>query len=110
MMGTPSTQSDGTKMGIENGSVDLILLNHVFHEVEDKRATLREFGRILKPSGRIAIVEKTRGSRPFRSLGPPIIDVNELTRELKDSGFSPARVIPHGRSTIIIGTRAEPRS
>jgi ubiquinone/menaquinone biosynthesis C-methylase UbiE len=96
-------QSDGTKLELPDTSVDLILLNHVFHEVGDQRAALQEFKRVLKRSGRVAIVEKTRGGRVLGSLGPPVIDEKELTRELRESGFSSVDVVPFGKNSIIIG-------
>ena len=50
-------QSDGKTIQLEDGSVDLILLVTVFHEVGDSGTVLKEFSRILKPTGRLAIVE-----------------------------------------------------
>ena len=35
----------------------LILLVTVFHEVGDSEIVLKEFGRVLKPTGKLAIVE-----------------------------------------------------
>jgi ubiquinone/menaquinone biosynthesis C-methylase UbiE len=55
-------QSDGISIGLEDESVDLIILVHVFHEIEDKNRVLREFSRLLKSSGRLIIVEGTRGN------------------------------------------------
>jgi len=98
-------QSDGSKIDIDTESVDLILLNHVFHEVEKRRATLGEFSRVLKTSGRIAIVERTRSGRFSVGFGPPIIDAREVMDELTDSGFKSVGVISHGRDSIIIGEK-----
>ncbi len=50
-------QSDGTKIELEDGLVDLILLVTVFHEVGESQKVLAEFRRILKPAGKLAIVE-----------------------------------------------------
>ena len=85
--------------------MDLILLNHVFHEVEGRRATLGEFSRVLRPAGRIAIVERTRSGRFFEGFGPPTMDAKEVTDELANSGFKLASVIAHGRDSIIIGVK-----
>lgn len=100
-------QSDGTSLKLPDGSVDLILLNHVFHEVEDKRRTLSEFLRVLKRSGRVAIVERTRGGRVLRSLGPPVIDGEELKTELESSGFNSVHAISHGKDSIIVGMKSD---
>ena len=55
-------QSDGKNLQVEDGSVDLILLVTVFHEVGDTETVLKEFDRILKPTGRLAIVEVIKKS------------------------------------------------
>ena len=104
-------QSDGTQLKLAYESVDLILLNHVFHEIENKQATLREFTRILKPSGRVAIVERTRGNGILsKKFGPPIIEEGEVTQELRDVGFNYVQAISHGKDSIIIGRKADART
>ena len=96
-------QSDGTNLKLDNGSVDLILLNHVFHEVQDKTRVLGEFHRILKPLGRLAIVERTREvSRLWARFGPPRIDEKELSNDVQQEGFRIIESIPHGTDSIII--------
>jgi ubiquinone/menaquinone biosynthesis C-methylase UbiE len=101
-------QSDGTGIQLEDSSVDLILLNHVFHELEDKPRVLGEFHRVLKPSGRLAIVEKTRGSsKPWRIMGPPIVDQTELNREIQQTGLRFAQTIEHGNDSIVIGQKVD---
>ena len=96
-------QSDGTEIKIADASVDLILLGHVFHEVEDRRRVLNEFFRIMKPSGRLAIIEKTRGGRIFPGkLGPPIVRVEEIVREIEQATFKPIETIHLGKDTIVI--------
>ena len=100
-------QSDGTGLKLEDRNVDLILLNHVFHEVENKVATLHEFSRILKPSGRVAIVERTSGDGLLSKFGPPVIDEEEVTHELKDAGFNNVHAIPYGKDSIIIGRKTD---
>lgn len=97
-------KSDGTAINLEDNSVDLVLLFHVFHEVEDKPRVLREICRILKPSGRLAIVEKTRGDGIFSGkFGPPVLRQDEVIGEIARSGFKPAETLPHDKDSIIIG-------
>jgi len=50
-------QSDGINLQLGDGSVDFILLVTVFHEVGDVESVLKEFWRVTKPGGRLAIVE-----------------------------------------------------
>jgi ubiquinone/menaquinone biosynthesis C-methylase UbiE len=99
-------RSDGTEIELESESVDLILLVHVLHEVENRSRVLSEFLRIMKPSGRLAIVEKTRGVKMFsRILGPPIIDETEVIQETERTGFTFVQTIPHGKDSIIISQK-----
>lgn len=97
--------TDGTEINLEDGSVDLIFLNHVFHEVVNRRRVLSEFLRLLKRSGRLAVVERTRGGLFSRKLGPPVIDPTEVTQELERAGFSLAETIAHGDDSIIVGKK-----
>jgi ubiquinone/menaquinone biosynthesis C-methylase UbiE len=99
-------QSDGTEIRLDDGSVDLILLNHVFHEVEDKPGVLGEFHRILKPSGRLAIVERIHGANGLLAkLSPPLIDEKDLAHDIQQMGFRVAARIPYGNSSIVIAQK-----
>lgn len=100
-------QSDGTGIRLEDGSVDLIFLNHVFHEVDDKPRVLGEFHRILKPLGRLAIVERTREpGRLMGNMGPPVVDEKRLIGEIQQAGFRFAQTIAHGNASIVISQKA----
>lgn len=105
-LATEPTSSDGTHIKLADDSVDMILLNHVFHEVDHTRRVLSEFLRMMKPYGRLAIVERT-GSRSILSgkLGPLIINEAEVIKELELAGFRFVRTIPHGRDSIIIARK-----
>ncbi len=46
----------GLENGLPDGSVDTVLLIDVFTWIEDKPALLKEFHRVLKPSGRLFIL------------------------------------------------------
>jgi len=99
-------KSDGTEIRLGDESVDLILLYHVFHEVEDRPKVLSEFLRIMKPAGKLVVVEKTRGSSIFSGrLGPPIIDEMEVTQETERAGFAHVETIPHRKDSIIISQK-----
>lgn len=99
-------RSDGTDIKLADESVDVVFLHHVFHEIEDKPRVLREFLRIIKPSGRLTIIERTRGSRLFGGkLGPPIIDQTKVTQEIQQAGFTLAQTIRNGNDSIIVGQK-----
>ena len=95
--------TDGTEIKLEDQSVDLIFLNHVFHEVVDRRKVLSEFLRVLKRSGRLAIVERTRGGLLSGRVGPPTVDQMKVVQDLERAGFSIIQTIAYGNDSIIIG-------
>ncbi|MGP8128804.1 MAG: class I SAM-dependent methyltransferase [Candidatus Bathyarchaeia archaeon] len=100
-------QNNGTGIRLEDNSADLIFLNHVFHEVDDKPTVLGEFHRILKPAGRLAIVERTHDSwRLLNNLRPPVVDEKKLISEIQQTGFRFAQTIAHGNASIVISQKA----
>lgn len=48
---------DGVRLPLPDASVDRIVSFDSFHHVKDQAATLREFARVLKDGGRVALVE-----------------------------------------------------
>jgi len=99
-------QNDGTNIRLPNNSVNLIVLVHVFHEINDKSTTLKEFRRILKPGGRLVIVEKTRADRIFpMAFGPPTVDEKKVVQEVQQAGFGFTQAIPRGKDSIIMCER-----
>jgi ubiquinone/menaquinone biosynthesis C-methylase UbiE len=93
-------KSDGTSINLEDGIVDLILLVHVFHEIEEKGKVLSEFRRVLKGSGRMVIVERTRGGAISRKIGPPVMDEQRIATEI--GGFKLARTIQFANDSIFV--------
>jgi SAM-dependent methyltransferase len=48
---------DGRKLPLDDGSLDRVVCFDAFHHVRDPAATLAELARVLRPGGRIAMVE-----------------------------------------------------
>jgi SAM-dependent methyltransferase len=48
---------DGKRLPLEDSSIDRILCFDAFHHVKDQAATLAEFSRVLRPGGRVAMLE-----------------------------------------------------
>lgn len=73
---------DLTNTSIPSSSVDTAFMSNVFHDIEDKETAVREIKRILKPNGRVLIVEFKKNvlfGPPFK-LSPEEVE-GYFTRE-----------------------------
>lgn len=52
---------------IASGSVDMVILSNILFQLDDKASCIREASRVLKPGGRMLIVD---WSESFSGLGP----------------------------------------
>jgi ubiquinone/menaquinone biosynthesis C-methylase UbiE len=58
---------------LANGSVDVVVMGAVYHELADRRGFLREIRRLLVPGGRLAIIDwDDLPPGVERTMGPPI--------------------------------------
>ncbi|AQS58303.1 class I SAM-dependent methyltransferase [Desulforamulus ferrireducens] len=57
------------KITLPTASIDCVMMGMVAHEVPDLKGMLAECGRVLKPGGRIGIVE---WNQTFTAMGPPL--------------------------------------
>lgn len=63
-------EAEATSSGLPTASCDLVFYANIWHEIEDHLQALREASRILRPKGRIAILDwSPEATRP---PGPPI--------------------------------------
>jgi ubiquinone/menaquinone biosynthesis C-methylase UbiE len=70
----------------------MILLVTVYHEIVESEVILREFGRVLKPEGKIVVVEVIKkGIFP----GAPVQNPKALTTEIEASDFKLKKMTPH---------------
>jgi ubiquinone/menaquinone biosynthesis C-methylase UbiE len=79
--------TSGNATRIPSSSLDRVLLANLLFQTADKHLVLEEARRILKPSGRLLVVEWTHDREAFgperhRRLSPEV-----LRRTLEDSGF-----------------------
>jgi SAM-dependent methyltransferase len=80
-----------------DGSFDVVACNNAFHLIPDATAALREFHRVLKPGGRLVIVDWCREfltiagllavTRPFDRQARRVETLAELAARIERAGF-----------------------
>jgi ubiquinone/menaquinone biosynthesis C-methylase UbiE len=60
---------DSSHTSIPSSSIDKVIFANSFHDMENKEKTYEEVVRILKPNGKIIIIDWKKENTPF---GPPI--------------------------------------
>ncbi len=79
--------SEESSIPLPDGSVDVLLMANVFHELEDRSAILEEGKRILSSRGKLAIIDWKKIEMDF---GPPVeerLAEEEVISVCKGSGF-----------------------
>jgi len=88
-------------LSLPGGKIDLVVISQSLHHVEAPEAVLREAARILKPKGRIVVLELMPHDERWvqerlghRHLG---FDPEALRGTLEESGFSRVSLTTHAR-------------
>ena len=90
---------DATRLPFRDGAVDAVIANHMLYHLDDPDAALREFARVLRPGGRLAVAVNGRDHlADLDALGPAMgrpdlavgLHQNDVTAET-----APARVAAH---------------
>lgn len=82
-----STQTGEYNLKLPDESVTFALMVNVIHEIDDKLRFLKEIRRILKPGGKLAIIDWEKRAT---EMGPPVdhrIAREEITAMLKEISF-----------------------
>ncbi|MGA3161971.1 MAG: methyltransferase domain-containing protein [Terracidiphilus sp.] len=95
--------ADAGQTGLPASSCDLFLLANIWHEIEDQIAVLREAIRVLKKSGRIAILDWRPDVEPEH--GPPLahrVDPSQAKESLSSEGFEHVEIANVGRYSWLV--------
>lgn len=79
--------SEESAIPLPDGSVDVLFMANVFHELEDRNSILKEGRRVLSGKGKLIIVDWKKIEMDF---GPPLeerVTAGEVTSICKDNGF-----------------------
>jgi len=88
------TERSGSRLGEKN--IDLVLISNVLFQVEDKAALFREARRVLRPRGRVAIID---WKESFGGMGPQRADIvtkEEALSLAKEADLELQREFPAG--------------
>lgn len=88
-------ESEGASK-VNNSSLDLVLVSNLLFQVESKKSVLAEARRVLRGSGRLAVID---WSDSFGGMGPPKSDVVTKEKALalaREAGFELQREFPAG--------------
>lgn len=101
--------ADATAITLPDASFDLYWCANVWHELEERAKVLAEAKRLLKPGGRLALLDW----RPDveRIAGPPLdhrITTEAVMEELKSSGFQGASTGCVGPYSWLVQADASP--
>jgi len=93
--GARTAVADAGRLPFADGSFEAVLIRDLLHHLPDRTAALREAHRVLKPRGRLTLVEPNRRS-PLVLLQAALVPAERgllrstaerLRRELDESGF-----------------------
>lgn len=96
-------RAEADNTGLPASSCDLFFVANVWHELDDRTAVLQESRRVLKPGGRIAILDWRADVEP--EFGPPLahrLNIAVVVDELRSTGFMQIESANVGRYSWLI--------
>lgn len=81
--------TDGVELKLPDASIDLVYMSDVYHHVEHPAETLASIRRVLKPGGRLVVVDYERipGVTPRSRVEHVRVDKQGAIREIEAAGF-----------------------
>jgi len=81
--------TDGVELKLPDASVDLVYMSDVYHHFEHPAETLASIRRVLKPGGRLVVVDYERipGVTPPARVEHVRVDKRGAIREIEAAGF-----------------------
>ncbi len=87
--------SEEARLPLADASADLVLVANVFHELSEPAAVLAEVRRVLRPGGRVAVMDWRKGKRSDDEPGPPAdhrVPAEDVAAALAGAGLATATV------------------
>ena len=93
---------------IRNETIDAAIIFWALHEMENSQAILQETYRVLRPGGKILIVEFPRNSLAQKLWNENYYTIKKLTGSLREAGFRDIRAkrIEHKQILWVTGFRS----
>jgi ubiquinone/menaquinone biosynthesis C-methylase UbiE len=82
--------------GLAEGSIDRVLLSHILFQADSREAVLAEAFRILKPGGKVLVVEWAPGAPAAALHTDRIVEPVKLAALLEGVGFGKLAPVPVG--------------
>lgn len=95
-------QSDAEHINLPDASADKLMYAFVLHEVGDLGQGIAEMKRLLRPGGKVLVLE---WEKKETEAGPPVeerLEAAELERELQKSGFQTVIIRPNPNNYMIV--------
>jgi len=86
---------------LQDGSVDAVVTTWALHEMDDRPGAVAEAYRVLRPGGKILIVDFPRGSLAQRLWNENYLPPSEARTLLGEAGFTRARARTIFRGQVI---------
>jgi ubiquinone/menaquinone biosynthesis C-methylase UbiE len=106
-------KADGTRLTfLADRSADAAVMMWALHEMNDPLGVLREAHRVLRPGGKILIIEFPRGSLASRLWKEKYFTPLQIERMLKEAGFREmrSRTVERGQVLWTVGYRQSNRN